>query len=503
MRLLTLVGEHDPFRLGPVENTQLCGPLLSLCRRQSYETVHIFHSLRDQLRAEDCHKAVAAEFPAWRVHVTALRLASADDPYALLAALREATAPLRRESAECPDVNLSSGGNAGYAAWAALAHDFARPPRLLEVSLADFPDVPEVRIRVVGPGPSPSSDWVLREPVAAYGTQAAPSLDKVLRRLGIRGEAPAFRRAVETAALLAPHRVPVLIQGETGTGKGVMARLIHALSDRSDGPMVPVNCAALPEKLVESTLFGHRRGAFTGAEADHTGKFRAADGGTLFLDEVGELPLEIQPKLLRVLEEGIVEAVGSTKGEKVDVRVVAATNRNLMAEVAEGRFREDLYYRLSFAGISLPPLRQRRGDIAALATHALHRLNQSLQLPRQLSPEAIRRLEASEWPGNVRELENVVGRSALLCRHDVIRPEDLLFEHPAASAARSFLPEPRADFDLEAYLAEVRRELIQRALAQTEGNCSRAARLLGVSPQAVSKFVRGASAPAGGSGLPV
>ncbi|HEY8241069.1 MAG TPA: sigma 54-interacting transcriptional regulator [Kiritimatiellia bacterium] len=337
----------------------------------------------------------------------------------------------------------------------------------------------------------PSTPLMVREPRVRYGTAcSAPETDQVARRIGIRGEHPAVRAALDTAAALATHPVPVLIEGETGTGKSLVARLVHELSGRAGGPFVQVNCGALPEKLVESTLFGHRKGAFTGATDDHAGKFAAADGGTLFLDEVGELPLELQPKLLKVLEDGMVEPVGAAKGYAVDVRVIAATNRDLKAMVAGRTFREDLYYRLSFGIIRLPPLRERRTDIRPLALHALARVNRTLRTPKQLSPEAIERLEQQEWRGNVRDLENVIGRSALLARADVLDAADLVIEDPVrADDPLSMLPTPNESFSLEGFLDSARKQLILRALDIAGGSQAGAARLLGVTPQAVHKFL--------------
>lgn len=339
------------------------------------------------------------------------------------------------------------------------------------------------------------SAHALNEPILEYAadTRAAPPPDLATAcgRLGLRGEDPAFRAALDMAARLAPHPVPLLIHGETGTGKGMLAALIHQLSGRGRAPFVAVNCAALPETLVESILFGHRKGAFTGAAADQPGKFALADGGTLFLDEVGELPLALQAKLLRVLEDGVVEPIGATRGTPVDVRVIAATHRDLKQAVAERAFREDLFYRLGYAQLSLPPLRARRGDIKLLALHQLTLINRSIPSPRRLDASAIARLEQHTWPGNIRELANTIGRSALLCEKPILQAADMLIDPPPArTAAPSLLPDIGAGFSLESYLADLRRQLIHRALEQAGGNRSQAARLLGISPQAVHKHLR-------------
>ena len=317
-----------------------------------------------------------------------------------------------------------------------------------------------------------------------------------MRKLGIRGDHPAMRNVLATAAALAGHRVPVLIEGETGTGKTLIARLIHELSGRPPDLFVQINCGALPEKLVESALFGHRKGAFTGATEDQPGKFELADGGTLFLDEIGELPLELQPKFLKVLEDGLVEPVGARKGVKVDVRIIAATNRDLKNAIDEKTFREDLYYRLSFGVLRIPPLRERASDIPHIALHALAEINKSLRYPKQLSRNALARLERQSWRGNVRDLENVIGRSVLLSAQDILEADDLLIDDARKTKdPLSSLPVPHESFSLEDFLASARKQLMLKALELADGSQTAAARLLGISPQAVHKFLKTSPAP--------
>lgn len=251
-------------------------------------------------------------------------------------------------------------------------------------------------------------------------------------------------RAAQSLALLtlseriAASEIPVLLEGPTGTGKEVYARFIHAVSGRSDKPFVPVNCAAMPEAMLEGLLFGHRKGAFTGAAESREGLFKAADGGTLLLDEIGEMPLALQAKLLRTLQEGEVLPLGATKPIKVDVRIVAATNRTLSDEVQQGRFREDLYYRLNVFPLALPALSERRDDIAPLAFGMVLRHGAQKALPSWISADAITALEAHDWPGNVRELENVIRRAILLAGDGaVIGAEHIVFDpNPRASNAR-------------------------------------------------------------------
>lgn len=281
---------------------------------------------------------------------------------------------------------------------------------------------------------------------------------------------PAFRRVLETAALVAPTEAPVLILGPSGSGKDVIARLICRWSRRSQGPFITANCAGLPETLIESELFGHVKGAFTGAQADRKGYFRAAHGGTLFLDEIGELPLHLQAKLLRVLENGEITPVGADQSVRVDFRLIAATNRDLMEAVAEGRFREDLFYRLNVFELRVPPLSERREDILPLARRFAE---QFAGRSVRFSPQAASALLAHPWPGNVRELRNAVQRACLLARGDVVLPE-----HLPPQISRTV---ERNEGSESGRLDLVERAAILATLEECGGNRTLAARKLGIS----------------------
>jgi two-component system response regulator PilR (NtrC family) len=289
----------------------------------------------------------------------------------------------------------------------------------------------------------------------------------------LAGDSEPIRVARAMIERLARSQAPVHICGESGSGKELAARMIHERSVRADRPFVPVNCGAMPENLVESELFGHRRGAFTGADADHEGFFQAADGGTLFLDEVADLPLVMQVKLLRAIQERRVRPVGATQETAVDVRLISATHRDLAAEVREGRFRQDLFYRLNVIELRMPALREMPEDIGPLAGDILARRCASGTAPR-LSAAALRALRDYPFPGNVRELENVLERALALCSGEVIEREDLRLEPVAAAAA-----DPRA-LPLEDYLASVERQAIVEALDRARYNRTAAARLLGI-----------------------
>jgi two-component system response regulator PilR (NtrC family) len=294
------------------------------------------------------------------------------------------------------------------------------------------------------------------------------------------GKSVTMHNLRELVKRVAGSTTSVLITGESGTGKEMVARALHFQSPRADRPFVVLNCGAVPENLIESELFGHVKGAFTGATASKEGLFRAADGGTLFLDEVGELPPALQVKLLRVLQDRKVRPVGGSSEIEVDVRVLAATNRDVEVEVQAGSFREDLFYRLNVIRIEVPPLRDRPEDIPVLAEYFLAR-HAALQGRRiELSPEAIRWLAQQPFAGNVRELENIIERGVTLAVGNTITREDLGDIHPSRKAvALSQIPE--GHFDLDAYLTQVEKELLLRALDQAGGVRKRAAELLGMS----------------------
>jgi two-component system response regulator AtoC len=299
---------------------------------------------------------------------------------------------------------------------------------------------------------------------------------------GFVGNAPAVRDLLKLLTRAAAHDTSILLTGESGTGKELLARAIHQLSPRSAAPWVAVNCAAIPEGLLESELFGYRRGAFTGAVRDHAGFFEQADRGTLFLDEIGELPAALQAKLLRSLQEGLVRRLGATQDTAVDVRIVAATARTL----APPGFREDLYYRLAVVQLQLPPLRERREDIPMLVEHLLKSLASRMRMRvPSVSPDAMRILLHYAWPGNVRQLENALERALLMCDGEVVEPDALPAELHAAqpAVAADSLSIPRRTAALE-------RDLIARALGVNEGNRAAAARQLELSYKALLYKIR-------------
>ncbi|MDQ3804184.1 MAG: sigma-54 dependent transcriptional regulator [Acidobacteriota bacterium] len=324
-----------------------------------------------------------------------------------------------------------------------------------------------------------------REDDTGAAPPAAPDITLV-------GRSPAFVEAMKLVGRAAPTDLPVFITGESGTGKEVVARAVHRRSRRAEGPFVAVNCGALPAELIESELFGHVRGSFTGAERDRPGLFEEAEGGTVFLDEVTETSPAFQVKLLRALQDGEIRRVGSNRTLHVDVRVIAATNRDPGGEVRRGRFRQDLLYRLNALSIHLPPLRERREDILPLIRHFAARARAQGAPPLAFSPDALRLLEDYDWPGNIRELENTVLRAAALCDH-VARPTDLP-EAVRIGQAGGGAGEDEEIFDPPGgkgwlTLTEVERRYVARVLSHTRGNKQAAARLLAVDRNTLKRMI--------------
>jgi DNA-binding NtrC family response regulator len=323
-------------------------------------------------------------------------------------------------------------------------------------------------------------------------------LSEVEEQARIVGQAPGLKAALETANTVAPSDATVLIRGESGTGKELFANLIHALSPRRDKPLVTVNCAAIPDTLLEAELFGHEKGAFTGAHAARKGRFEVADGGTVFLDEIAEVPPRLQVKLLRVIQEREIERLGSSEVLEVDVRLVTATSQDLEHMVEEGTFREDLYYRVNVVPIFLPPMRERRGDVMLLAHHFLRRFADKYGRDvAGFSAEAAQALQAYDWPGNVRQLENLLERAVLLCDCREIQVSDLDLGGPRRAPVSSPLEQL---LDEQVALEEVERRMLALALARSGGNQAQAARLLGLTRRTMQYRMEKYNLRVGGKG---
>jgi two-component system, NtrC family, response regulator AtoC len=315
------------------------------------------------------------------------------------------------------------------------------------------------------------------------------SIQKRYRQIIARS--PAMTKALEVAAKVARHPSPVLITGESGTGKELVARLIHGESDRADSPFVPVNCGAIPENLLESELFGYVRGAFSGADRDKPGLFEVASGGTLFLDEIGEMPVTLQVKLLRVLQESEIRRLGDTRTRTIDVRLLTATNKDLDEEIRAGGFRRDLYYRVAVVPIHLVPLRQRKDEVALLVRHFIDQYNRKLRLDvKGIDQDAMRLLLEYSWPGNVRELENTIERAMVLTDAQMLGVDDLPDNVRTPLPSMSGVELGDDELSVKKHGAALERRLIRQALERTGGNKTRAADLLELSSRALLYKIR-------------
>jgi DNA-binding NtrC family response regulator len=429
-------------------------------------------SLGDRLRSSGFQVAVAHRGP------DALRLAREDPPAILLLDLvlpgldgMAILETIRREEPDVLVIVITGHGTIARAVEAMKkgAYDFVTKPvdaRHLEIVLAKALERQSLR-----------------------DANALLSSELGDRYAAIVGDSPLMRAVVDMARRAAPSGATVLLLGESGTGKEVIARAIHRWSDRATQPFVVVNCVALSEELLESELFGHEKGAFTGAHQQKRGKLEVAHGGTVFLDEIGDIRPALQAKLLRVLQDQTFERVGGTRPIRSDVRFVAATNRDLRAAVRDGLFRLDLYYRLDVVSLTLPPLRERPGDVPALAQHFLERFRRELKRDlRGLVPEALGCLRRYPWPGNVRELENVVERAAVLAEGPEIGVRDLPADVREAGRLEGVARESPRTY--HAAVEEFKRGLIATTLRRTGGNRTRAARLLGLQRTYLARLIR-------------
>jgi DNA-binding NtrC family response regulator len=489
--LLTFTGFHDPYFKGLLDQEEQPGPIISLLKNRLFNKIYLFDTPNTKDITSNTKEEIQKLIPDIEVDIKSTPLSDPTNYEDILFGLKAHLEEIQNKEVKAEFfIAVASGTPQMHASWLLLSASgvipaniiHIRPPKFVtkdhpiisEIDL-NFIDFPDVRLR--SPGVRRTDE-----------TEADPNI--VLQGLGIVGDHPSMQKVFEIGALLAPSTVPILIQGETGTGKELIAKYIHQMSGRVDKPFIPVNCAAIPTELAESVLFGHKQGAFTGAIRDQIGKFDSADNGSLFLDELGELSLIAQSKLLRVLQDGIIEPLGSSKSHKVNVRIICATNRSLKKLINRGEFREDLYYRLNVGELKLPSLRERRSDIPKIALFILDKINLSLRNPRRFSTKALARLQSHKWHGNVRDLENVIERSVRLSRNLTIDADDLIITEPVTYAdPLEALPEPNEGFELDMFIKSVRKQLILRAIEKAGGNKSKAASMLGISPQAVHKFV--------------
>jgi DNA-binding NtrC family response regulator len=488
--LITIVGTRDPYVDTLVENIERTGPILGLMSTErNFNRVILISQPSFRERCQATREAINRLFPHILVKILDVNIL---DPISYSEILRELRRiiPLISEITGNDKlyINVSSGTPQMHSCWILLAASGEIPARIINIRDPKF--IGKGKERILELDFTSPEFPVIR---SAFRPEREESnfrvdMEEAIRQMGFVADHPSMKRVIEMISILAPIDRSILILGETGTGKEVTARLLHRFSSRVSGNFVAVNCGAIPKDLIESILFGHKKGSFTGAIADHPGKFREAQKGTIFLDELGELPDTAQVKLLRVLQTGEVEPVGESKTIKVDVRVIAATNADILKLIREGKFREDLYHRVAKSVIRIPRLAERKTDIPKIVLRILDQINYQLKKSKRITPEALIKLQNYSWPGNVRELENVVENAAILSRKEVIDDADIELSVPVLPQPEQILPELNSDFSIEAYLGDIRGRLIARAIEMSEGNLSRAARLLGISPQAVHKY---------------
>lgn len=495
--LLSIVGDRDPFSIDRETGAREPGPILTLATEREFDAAYLYHTADDSSRKRAGITEAELRNVGRGTAVTPVELQVTDPTshFQLISALRPQLNGLRdRSGAAEYFISIASGTPAMHAVWMLLAASdeihanilYIRPRRFVT---SDQPLIGEINPRA--PEFPQISRRVGLQDVAVAGSE---EINAIARKLGIVGADPKLNRSLDEAARFALFDFPVLLQGESGTGKELFARFIHKTSKRGQGKFVAVNCAAVATTLAESELFGHVKGAYTDAKAAKDGAFVEADGGTLFLDEIGDMPLEIQAKILRAIQEREVRPVGADACRKVDVRIISATHRNLRQMVGEGRFRLDLLERLNTLPVNIPALRDRGGDIPSLALSLLTKLNNENRTRKTLSLESLNVLRGHCWPGNIRELENVVKRAFALCSGDEIGPEHLVIDRDTSCPSdEPSLPELGNGFSLEEYISSLRSDIYEAALARTGGRQAEAARLLGVSPQSVSKFLGGST----------
>lgn len=468
--LLSFIGNNDCY---PFEKV---GAILTLLKDDQFDKLYIFYNDNQYLKpASDILRYCKINHPKLRVLYKPALSLNPTNYSTVYPAMYSAVKHVLKDNDNAQyTISLSSGTPTMHTCWIFLKYGGIIDANLVQVSresgiqqvhldLDDFPQINKV------------------EAVKAEITRLSrenTQLKHQLKRTDfhIIGESPEMLRVKEQIQLLADTDIPVFISGESGTGKELVAEALHYNGARKNNPFVTVNCGAIPANLFESEFFGHKKGAFTGAIADRIGKFKLADKGTIFLDEIGDLPLEMQTKLLRVLQDGKFNVVGDSKEESVDVSIISATNKDIHQMVNDGKFREDLFYRLVYAEISLPPLRERGSDKALIARHILTNLNQKYQQQKQLDDAALNKILNNDWYGNVRQLQNTL-TTAFAYPGEVITAEQLNIINLQSKAERIAIPDEGIDLDNEIIPLYYR-----AALAKADNNAEKAAELLGLKP---------------------
>lgn len=502
--LLTFAGVRDPFNAEMVQGIYTDGPVLSLMKERSFATIYIFTTPNTLPNARSLQTEIGKHWPDIPTHVVFIDIPDPTDYEALyIHMFRQAQTILETHKKEEPRyfIATSSGTPQMQTIWFLLCQSGIIPATLLKVTPPQFlrpaqQAVSDIRL-ALDSFPRlqwPSENDLDKAAILQRMERLEAERTEMLLEFGNQrmiGKSSALLAIIDTIRAASRYDSAVLIHGETGTGKEIVARAMHYNSTRKKEPFIVVNCAAIPESLVESELFGHEKGAFTGAIQQQKGKFELADGGSIFLDEIGDMPLSAQAKILRVVQDGEVTRIGSVKPIKTNVRIIAATHRDLSRMVKENLFREDLYYRLKIIDICLPPLRERSEDIPLLIAYFLERNNQRWHQKKQLSREAMRCLLDHTWPGNIRELENAIERAFVLCTGNVIRKNDLPPEvqRPREDSVpqAAIIAIPTGGMDLDKRLSDIEKAYFKEAIRFKEGNKEAAAKLLRIKPHTFRK----------------
>ncbi len=485
--LLSFVGSQDP-----ISRDHEDGPILTMAANKKFDIFALFHT-NDKNTLDNAmivaHR-IKEGHPEALVNLFPL---SIDDPTSysqLLSAMRKVCRILTENKASREYfVSVASGTPAMHACWLMLTASGEIPANILYLRRPQYVQKGQPLISEINPRAREFPRILPHTTMDDLPDVTDVNLDEALNQAGIIGDAPCLQEEIDLAVRYSNSDFPVLIFGESGTGKELFARLIQKTSKRRDKEFFPINCGAIPSELVESELFGHVKGAFTGATSDKKGAFGNADGGILFLDEIGEFPLSAQVKLLRVLEEQEITPVGGVP-KKIDVRIIAATHRDLEDDCDHGRFRKDLFYRLNVLCFTLPPLRDRGSDIGKIALSTLDKCNQRDKKNKQFTQDALNAIYCYDWPGNARELVSSIERAFVVAKTSMIDVNDLWGNLHSKNRQEQKKPVFHEGFSLDKHITEYRKKIYAAALEQADNKQAEAAKLLGVTPQMVSKYVK-------------
>lgn len=493
--LMTFAGNRDPDYEHSRTKKRMAGPILTLLRhmgtKQKFDVIELFFTndgAEMKEKASGVEKTVCQMYPAMKVNFQPVDLPDPTSYRAIMSKLRQCHRVIvEKYCAADYFIYLSPGTPQMQSSWLLLVASGEISAKLLQMRDPEQQKEGQSALEEI----DPQSNWFPRVFVERHDLIVSPSInpdefEQAREAAQLHGSQGTLQYIHDSVAKAAQTDASFLISGESGTGKEVLAKFIHKMSPRKKHDFVSVNCAALPENLIESELFGYVKGAFTGAYKDKAGLFKRADNGTLFLDEIGDMPLNVQVKILRAIEEREIRPVGGLAAIKVDVRIIAATNQNLPQFIREKKFRNDLFYRLNRIPIVLKPLRERRQDIGILAKHFINKYNRATGVQKVLTPESIQVLCNRSWPGNIRELDNVLERAHIYADGEKIEPCHLDEEPDSASGAFS-LPSFEDGFDVRDHLARYRTAIYQKALKEAK-NDAEAAHLLGITQVMVSKF---------------